>query len=273
MVMEVATTAKFGLLLHSRSYGWVLTTTIGPFFLMAPFVLMAETLVGPTGRFNQQFYEATGYTNYLGWLIIPLIALNAMNTVFSNIAQLLQAEKTAGTLERILVSMQYPAALMLGRSLAHGAFLVWFVGVLAGMSFLFLGLEVDLDPVSAVVVIAVHLIAVYGMAFVFASMFLWIEDAFVVQTALSRVVFGLFTGATFPLSIYPNWVEWLAKAIPFTWAFDLERRVFLKAESLSSMLPDLSILLGLTLAWWVFGYVCFRQMLAYAKRRGQLGIY
>ena len=64
--MEVVTTAKYGLIADRRSYGWILTTTIGPFFLMAPFVLMAESLVGPGGRFNEPFFEATGYSNYLG---------------------------------------------------------------------------------------------------------------------------------------------------------------------------------------------------------------
>ena len=273
MLMEIATTAKYGLLTDRRSYGWILTTTIGPFFLLAPFALMAESLIGPGGRFNQPFFEATGYSNYLGWLIVPLIALNTMNTVFSNVAQHLHHEKTMGTLERILVSMQFPSSMMLGRCLSHGAFLVWFVGVLAGMSFLFLDLEVNIDPASAVVVVAAHLLAVYGMAFALASMFLWIEDAFIVQTALSRVVFGLFTGATFPLSIYPGWIEWLARLIPFTWAFDLERRAFLRAEVLGSILPDLLIFLGLTLVWWVVGYICFRVMLDYSRRKGRLGIY
>ncbi len=273
MVMDAATTAKYGLLAQSRSYGWIVTTTLGPFFLMAPFVLMAETLVGPGGRFDQAFLESTGYTNYVGWLIVPLIALNTMNTVFSNVAQLLHSEKRTGTLERVLTSMRFPVSLLIGRSMAHGVFLLWFVGVLAGLSFMFLGLRVHVDPLSGVVVIVAHLLAVYGMAFAFSSMFLWIEDAFIVQTALSRVLFGLFTGATFPLSIYPGWVEGLAHLIPFTWAFDLERRAFLHAEPLSSILPDLSILVALTLVWWVVGYVCFRVMMDYAKRTGRLGIY
>lgn len=273
MLMEILATAKYGLLMDRRSYGWILTTSVGPFFLLAPFALMAESLVGPGGRFNQPFYEATGYANYLGWLIVPLIALNTMNTVFSNVSQHLHHEKTVGTLERILVSMQFPSALMLGRCLSHGVFLIWFVAVLAGMSFLFLGLRVHVDPISGVVVVAGHLLAVYGMAFAFGSLFLWLEDAFIVQTALSRVIFGLFTGATFPLSIYPDWVEWLARLIPFTWAFDLERRAFLHAEPLYSILPDLGIFLGLTLAWWALGYACFRLMLDYSRRRGKLGIY
>ena len=271
--MDAAATAKYGLLVEIRSYGWILTTTLGPFFLMAPFVLMTESLVGPGGRFDRQFLEATGYTNYLGWLIVPLIALNTMNTVFSNVAQLLHTEKRRGTLERVLVSMRFPSALLMGRCMSHGMFLLWFIGVLAAFSVLFLGLRVNVDPISGAVVIVVHLLAVYGMAFAFASMFLWIEDAFIVQTALSRVIFGLFTGATFPLSIYPGWVDWLAHLIPFTWAFHLERRAFLRAEPLSSILPDLSILIALTLAWWVAGYICFRVMLDYAKRTGRRGIY
>ena len=139
VLMEMATTAKYGLLTDRRSYGWILTTTIGPFFLLAPFTLMAESLVGPVGRFNQPFFEATGYSN--------------------------------------------------------------------------------------------------------------------------------------PLSIYPGWIEWLARLIPFTWAFDLERRAFLRAETLDSILPDLLIFLGLTLVWWVAGYICFRFMLSYSRRKGRLGIY
>ena len=105
-----------------------------------------------------------------------------------------------------------------------------------------------------------------------AACYLWLKTLHRAD-GLSRVIFGLFTGATFPLSIYPDWVEWLARLIPFTWAFDLERRAFLHAEPLHSILPDLGIFLGLTLAWWALGYACFRLMLDYSRRRGKLGIY
>ena len=42
-----------------------------------------------------------------------------------------------------------------------------------------------------------------------------LEDAFIVQTALSRVVFGLFTGATFPLVMRDGSVALLVIHRPF----------------------------------------------------------
>ena len=59
--------------------------------------------------------------------------------------------------------------------------------------------------------------------------------------------------------------------VPFTWAFDLERRSLLRAEPFGEMAPDLAVLAGMTVLCWVAGFLFLGRELNAARRTGVLG--
>jgi ABC-type transport system involved in cytochrome c biogenesis permease component len=97
------------------------------------------------------------------------MAVNLSNTVFSWIANLLKGEQRTGTLERLLVSVQFPASLFVGRAMAHMLFMSIFVTVTLGLVSIWVRPDFDIDPVAATIVVILHLAAVYGMAFALSA--------------------------------------------------------------------------------------------------------
>lgn len=270
---ETIATAKCALQNQARYRGWFVSLSLNPFFLFAPYVFLIQTLVGPHGRFSQQFIALSGYSDPIAYTVVPLIGLGVVNTAFSWVGQLIRIERQNGTLERVLLTARFPSSLFLGRALAHALFVLWFVTIAAILSWLFLGLRLHANVPAGIVLAVIYLALVYGMAFVFASFFLWLEEASTVQWVIWR--FGLYalTGATFPIAILPGWLQVIAKLIPLTWLFDLQRRALLRAEPLGAMLPELALVVAMTVAVWTMGFVFLRWTLTHARRTGNLGRY
>jgi ABC-2 type transport system permease protein len=273
LLSETLAVARINLLTQGRFRMGLLGTMVNPFFLFAPLLFLAQSFVGPDGRYRRPFVELTGYENHLGYLVVPLVGATLAHTVFSAVGQTIRHEQIGGTLERTLVSLRYPIALILGRSLGYLPVFGLYVAsaVVACLAFFDLGLRVD--ALSALVLLALHLALVFGVGFFLACLFLWVDDPTFLQQFFSRFVLLTLTGATYPLVLLPGWLQVVARAIPFTWAYELERRAWLRAEPLPALFPDLAILAAMTAAVWLGSIVFFRRMLRRAKRTGQLGHY
>lgn len=273
LLNETVATGKCALQSQLRYRGWFVSLSLNPFFLLAPYVFLIQTLVGPQGRFGQQFIALSGYSDPIGYTVIPLIGLGLVNTAFSWVGQLIRVEQQNGTLERVLLTARYPSSLFLGRALAHALFVLWFVIIAAVLSWLFLGLRLHADVPAGVVLTVLYLAVTYGMAFVFASFFLWFEDASTVQWVIWRLALYALTGATFPITILPGWLQVFAWLIPLTWLFDLQRKALLRAEPLGAMLPEVALVTAMTIGLWGVGFVFLRWTLRHAKKTGNLGRY
>lgn len=272
-VREMWIVARYSLIQQQRARSWLLNTNLTPFFLMAPLVFVANSFLGPGGQARQAFLALTGYENYVGYLVVPLIDATMTSTVYSNIGHTIRQEQMAGTLERTLMSLRFPVTLILGRSLGFLAFVFWFTGSALLLARVFFGLELVVNAPSAVVLLTLHLLLVFGVAFLMCSLFLWISDAFAVQMLFSRFVLLTLAGATYPVVMLPEWLRPVARAIPFTLLYELERAAFLKAAPLSELWPGVVTLAMMVAAVWVGATFFFRAMLEGAKRAGRLGMY
>ena len=270
---EVLAVARVGLQGQARFRLGFLATMVMPFFLFAPLVFLAQSFVGPDGRYRRPFVELTGYDNHIGYLVVPLVGATMAHTVFSAVGQLIRREQVSGTLERTLVALRYPIAFVLGRSLGNLPALAIFVASTAFFSAAFFDLDLRVEPTSALLLLCLHLLLMHGVAFFMTSLFLWVEDPTFLQQFFSRFVLLTMTGATYPLVLLPGWLQAVARAIPFTWAYELERRAWLRAEPIGALLPDLAVLAAMTAVVWVGSVIFFRRMLRRAKRTGQLGHY
>ncbi len=241
--------------------------------MVAPLVFLGETIVGKQGERLEPFFSISGYTNYTGYLAVPLVFAFLTNSAYSWIGQAIREEQQRGILERILISVRHPSALIFGGAAAHIAFLGFFiiVGIVSISLVADLGLNINWP--SAIVVAILHLYAVYGFAFVLSSLFLWIRDAFILQQSISYIIIPILAGAGYPIAILPGWMQAIAKTIPFTWAFELERQAFLRHANLNEMAFGLFVLTAVSSGLWLVAGILFRITLRRAKRTGTLGLY
>jgi ABC-2 type transport system permease protein len=270
---DAVTVARFRLYHQSRERTWFVTASATGFFMVAPLVLLGQTIVGRDGERLGPFSELSGYDNYTGFLAVPLVFAFLTNSAYSWIGQTIRQEQMGGTLERTLMSMRFPASLILGGAMAHLFFLAFYIAVGIASVALIADLQLDINWWTAMLAAVAHLYAVYGFAFVLSSLFLWIRDAFIVQQTISYVAIPLLAGAGFPIEIYPGWLQAVAKAIPFTWAFQLERQAFLKHAGIDEMAFGLIVITAISTGLWALAFVLFRLTLRRARRTGALGMY
>jgi ABC-2 type transport system permease protein len=270
---EMLVVARYSLLQQQRHPTWVLNTSLTPFFLMAPLVFIAYSYLGPSAAARAQFTALTGYDNYIGYMVIPLLDATMTSTVYSHIGHALRGEQLSGTLERTLLALRFPISLMLGRSLGFLSFVGWFLAAELILATVFFGLRLDVNVASAAILLPLHLLLVYGTAFLMASLFLWISDAFAVQMLFSRFILLALAGATYPVTLLPDWLEVIARLIPYTWLYELERAAFLTGASPSELGAGLWILAAMIAGLWVAALLLFHRMLDRARRTGSLGIY
>ena len=270
-VLDSMSHAKVTALTLARYRSWFLNLTIGPFLAIAPFVFLADTLVGRGKPLTGSYFDDLGYADYIGFMVVPLMAVNLSNTVFSWISNLLKGEQRNGTLERLLVSVQFTSTLFVGRALAHLVFMTAFVAVTLVLVFIWVRPDFNVDIPAAGLSVFLHLAAVYGMAFALSSALMRIADAWIIQTVMTRTLIAILAGASFPITLFPGWLQFVAKLFPFTWAFDLERRSLLRGETVMDLAGGLTILAGMTFAMWIVGFYMLRRELTAARRSGVLG--
>lgn len=234
---------------------------------------MGKTIIGEKGERLGPFSELSGYDNYTGYLAVPLCFAFLTNSAYSWIGQRIRSEQQSGTLERLLISLKYPISLLLGGAWAHISFLLFFIVVGIASLSLIADLDLNIDWPAAIVSGLLHLYAVYGFAFILSSLFLWIRDAFIVQQSISYFVIPILAGAGFPIAIFPGWLQAVSKAIPFTWAFDVERASMLAHTPVSELWDEFVILFVMSSVMWIIGYWMFNVTLKRAKRTGSLGLY
>jgi ABC-type multidrug transport system permease subunit len=265
--------ARYSALTFFRYRAWFMNLALGPFLTMAPLVFLADTLLGRGAPLRGEFFEGNEFTDYVGFLVVPMIAVGLTNTIFSWIGGLIRMERNVGTLERLLVSLRFPSSLLFGRALAHALFITMFTLVTLVLIAIWLKPDYHVNPVSAALIVVLHIAVTYGTAFALSSILLRLDDAFFFQSFVSKAMLSILAGATFPLAIFPFWLQVISRFVPFTWAFELERAALLRAEPVSDLVPGLMVLGAMTLGVWVLGFLMLNRELNAARRTGVLGRY
>ena len=140
-------------------------------------------------------------------------------TVFRTGFSLLN-ERWEGTLELNLLSRSPLALVMLGKSLVFVVFFAM-VGLLSFAAALLVANEVSSvdQPVAFALSLTLVVLAVVALQFLFAPLSFLVGAQggfFNAIMPLGVVLSGFF----YPISLLPNWFEWLARLLPTSWAME-----------------------------------------------------
>ncbi len=78
------------------------------------------------------------------------------------------------------------------------------------------------------------------------------------------------SGVYYPVSVLPDWMQWIAKISPATYALDGAREAILNGQGMSAMWDDLWPLIVIGVVSVPLGLFVFRMGEQYAKRHGKL---
>lgn len=212
-------------------------------------------------------------TGYLEFVAIGAMLSLVFGLLLERVATAIRAEQMMGTLEALLVSPVRVATVQAG-SVAFDAVQVPLrMALFLGLVALTVGLELDLGgALPAVAVLVAFIPFVWGLGLVSAAAMVTFRRGAGV-TGLAGILLGLSSGAYFPLTVLPGWLEGVLSWNPLAIALEAMRSALIGGEGWGSVGPDVLLLVPMSVLALMAGAVAFRAAVARERRNGSLGMY
>lgn len=197
-----------------------------------------------------------------------LIALWAMALMVSG--ELIEDERYGGTLELAIAAPSRFSAVLAGRILAVTTIsLVSLLETLA-VAWLF-GVSVTIHhPGLFTATLLLTVLATAGTAVIMSSIFVLARSARTFQNSLSYP-FYVLGGVIVPVSMLPDWLQPVTRAVYLSWSSDLLRDTVTSAP-VDAAAARLTIVATLGLIGYAIGHLLLRRILAKVRGTGELGL-
>lgn len=190
-----------------------------------------------------------------------------------NMTHALREEQQQGTLEQMCMGNSSFAGLLLGRTLATFFWNTLIILVGGGAITLLFRLDLSLNW-RAIPVFVLTLLGLYGLGFVAGGATLLFKNVLSFTNLLQNVLLFI-NGAIVPVTLFPEWLTRLSRALPTTLSIETVRLVTLEGASLQEAwrIGILPALVFHSAIWFAVGLLLFFVAEREARRRGLLGQY
>ncbi len=242
---------------NNREFEWVLAEMLIPMLTLSAYVYLYKALNAPPV--------------FAGFVMIGGTMLAFWSNVLWNMSAQFYWEKETGTLEVYFVAPISRMAILLGMALG---------GIvnttLRATAVLVLGVVVFQvpivmhEPVTALLVFFLTIIALYALGMMFASLFmLYGREAWHTANLLQEPVTFL-SGTYFPTSQLPQMVQLLASIIPLTFGLDGIRKVVILGQGIGDIWPNIVALVIFILVLLPLAKFALSYMENLGKKEGRL---
>jgi ABC-2 type transport system permease protein len=204
-------------------------------------------------------------------LLIGAVIWSYLGIVFEIIVETVAWERWEGTIEyTFMAPLSRPVHLI-----GMGLFAVGYGVVRAGIVFTviaaFFGLHMpDANFLAAVLVLAVASVSFIGIGMMTAVLPLISPEKGTQIGFVGQGVLLVVSGVYYPVSVLPEWMQWLSKISPATYALDGIRKAILDGAGVGAMWSSIWPLLIIGTVAIPLGLEIFRRGERHAKRHGKL---
>jgi ABC-2 type transport system permease protein len=197
--------------------------------------------------------------NYVEYFYPGIIALTILFTaIFATISTV--EDRREGFLSGVLVAPVGRSSIVLGQALG-GTTLAVFQGLL--VLFLAPAAGISLTFTAVVAVIAVMCLVAFGLTSL-GLLIAWRMDSTQGFHAIMNLILlpmWLLSGAFFPVSGVPSWLEWVMRLNPLTYGMAaLRHALYLGGPGLSGPIPSPGVSLLITVGFAVLTYIAATRM-------------
>jgi ABC-2 type transport system permease protein len=213
------------------------------------------------------------HAGYFEFVMIGVVIATVSGLLLQKVSTAIRQEQLMGTLEALLVTPTSPTTIQVGSA----AFDLLFIPVRMTVLLLAVALTFGLDfqpggIVPALLLLICFVPFVWGLGLVAAATIVTFRrGGGLVGFAMS--ILGLASGAFFPLTLLPGWIQAITEKNPVAIAMEGTREALIGGAGWAGIGSDLLILLPLSLASLAAGVAAFRAALAREHRNGTLGLY
>jgi ABC-2 type transport system permease protein len=204
-------------------------------------------------------------------LLIGAVVWAYLGIIFEILTETVAWERWEGTIEyTFMAPLARPVHLF-----GMGLFAIAYGIVRAVLLFAVVAAFFDLDMPNANFVAALVVLAIGSISFVGIGMMTAVLPLISPEkgTQLGFVAQGMLlvvSGVYYPVSVLPEWMQWLATISPATYALDGIRDAILDGDGLTAMWDEIWPLLVIGAVSIPLGLEVFRRGERYAKRHGKL---
>ena len=209
---------------------------------------------------------------YLEFAGIGIVLGVVVGVLLWRVANALRKEQRQGTLEALLAAPAAVSTVQVGAVALDLLLVPIRMALLLLIVALIFGLELELAgaPQSAVLLLAL-LPCVWGLGLLSAAAIMTFKRGAVAAGAVIGFL-GIASGAYFPLTLLPAWLEMAGRLNPFASTLEAMRDALLGDASWGSTASDLAELLPVSAVVLVAGVVTFRLALSRVRRNGTLAL-
>jgi ABC-2 type transport system permease protein len=212
-------------------------------------------------------------TSYFEFVMVGVVIATVSGLLLQKVSMAMRQEQMMGTLESLLVTPASPTTIQIGSA----AFDLLFVPVRMAALLLAVALTLGLgfEPsglLPTLVLLTGFVPFVWGLGLLAAAVIVtYRRGGGVIGIAMS--ILGLASGAFFPLTLLPAWIQKVAEANPVAIVMEATRSALIGGSGWSGVGAALVILVPLSAAAMLAGVLAFRAALAREHRNGTLGLY
>lgn len=212
-------------------------------------------------------------TTYLEFVVIGVAVGVFVQFALTRVAAALRQEQLQGTLESMLATPTAPGTIQLGSVVFDLVYIpVRTIVFLVVMTVAF-GLDFEASGVvPATLVLLAFIPFVWGLGVLGAAVILVVRRGGGVATIAGGLL-ALLSGAYFPVSLLPSWLQPLSDWNPIAVTLDGMRSSLLAGADWRATADDFAILLPFSLLALVIAMAAFRLALRHERARGTLGVY
>jgi ABC-2 type transport system permease protein len=205
------------------------------------------------------------------FLLIGSILWGYLSMIFDLLSETVSWERWEGTIEYTFMSPASRATQLIGTSIYAITYGVVRTAVIFGIVSLFFDMDLsNANYFSAVVILVLCSVSLVGLGMVAAVMPLLSPEKGQQVASIFTAVLLLVSGVYYSVSVLPNWMQWIAKFSPITYALEGMRSALLDGATLDETWSSIWPLLIMGAILVPGGLLIFRAGERYAKRTGLL---
>jgi ABC-2 type transport system permease protein len=210
---------------------------------------------------------------YFEFVMIGVVITTVSGLLLQRVATAIRQEQMIGTLEALLISPASATTVQAGSVAFDLVFIPVRMAVLMLAVALTLGLDFDAGgALPALALVVAFLPFVWGLGLLAAAAIVTFRRGTGVLGATMGLL-GLVSGAFFPLSLLPLWLQRLAEANPVAIVMEGTRQALIGGGDWGAVATDAVVLLPVSALALFAGVQAFRAALDREHRRGTLGLY
>ena len=258
MVMLIVTWREW--IRFRRYMAWLIVHFLQPFLWVTLFVMFGYAFIGPQGN-------TILFTNYIVTGVSMLMFVSGM---FWGSGLTLRREQWEGTLEFVFAAPINKLSLIIGYSIFDLISRMWFVGIAVIFGHFVFGFNPMIrDPIAFILIFVLSILSLMGFGIIFAGVTLLVKESNALINMLQPIIY-LFCGIFFPVTSLPIFMQYISWCIPLTYSIMAVQEVVVFGATLSQVLNYVFILIGLTVFYFILGYLILCRIENIARRRGVL---